>query len=134
MSYASTARRACDAVSFEDIDTSESSRSAVQLSSAAPSPGSWAFDGFTFNRTAGAGGSIVVTIRIYDASSSGNCIYEDNVTVSANSGKGSTGGVMGLGMPFNRSGAAGLWATATADSGSDTDGTLLVYLTPLRAL
>lgn len=127
MTYRPQARRAADAITFTNITTSFSTVAQVQMDAAAIDLDSYVLDGYTIERTGGAEASLTVTVRFFDASS-GNCVFEDTVTVDAN---GDTSGSLGLGLPMNRSTSAGIFYQLKASAGSDTDGTLLVYLAPL---
>ena len=128
MSWSSKALRSCDALTFANVGTSESARQAILLDAAALNPGNYAFDGYTADMTDGAETTVTVTVRIYDAVSSGNRVYTDKPIFAAN---GESAGQSGLRKPFNRSGVLGLWATCEASSGSDTDITLMVDVAPV---
>lgn len=127
MSYRPQARRAADAATFTNITTSFSTAAEIQLDAASVDLDSFVLDGYTLERTGGGEAALTVTVRFFDASS-GNCVYEDTVTVNAN---GDTAGAIGLGLPMNRSASTGIFFQLKASAGSDTDGTLLVYLAPL---
>ena len=128
MSWSSKAIRACDALTFANVGTAETSRQAILLDASALNSADRTLSGYTAFMSDGTQATVTVTVRIYDAASSGNCIYTSKPVFDA---KDESAGQSGMMMPFNRSGVVGLWATCMASAGSDTDITLLVDVSPV---
>jgi hypothetical protein len=128
MAQSSSATRACDALTFASVGTSESARQQILLDAAAVSPGNFVFAGYTASMTGGAQTAVTVNVRIYDAATSGNRIYQDNPVFAAS---GNAAGDTNVRKPYNRSAIAGLWATCEASAGADTNITLLCDVAPV---
>lgn len=125
----SSATRACDALTFANVSGTETAtRVPILLDAAALSPGNFVFAGYTAYMTGGAEATVTVNVRIYDALTSGNCIYQDNPIFAAN---GNSAGDTSVRKPYNRTGVVSLWATLEASAGSDTDITLLCDVAPV---
>lgn len=113
------------AITFSNVTSSETARQAVTFQGGGAINESWVLDGFLLMRTGGTGGAIVSTLRVWDASSSGVNVYQNNKTLSANN---DSAGSTGLGMPLNTAAFSQLNVSLQNDAGTDQDYTLYLIL------
>jgi hypothetical protein len=115
-------------LTFTNVTTSETARQAVTLQGPLPVPAKIKLDGYTLMRTGGSDGDVVTTVRLWDASSSGYNLYQNDHTLGANN---DCAGVLGLGLPLDSADFSELNASLQNDTGTTQDYSLIVYLRTL---
>lgn len=117
--------RLSDALTFTAIGTSEVARQAITRGSAAVAP-DLKIERIHARRTSGSG-TVTFTVRIYSASSDGNCFLDADLTLAA-TGVDAQQAVQGYDALYE----SGAWATIEAASGSGHEVVVTVQYTTAR--
>jgi hypothetical protein len=126
------AARVSEQQTYTNVTSSETALQEVQLQGSVATGPNFILHGYRLVRTGGSAGTIVSTVRFYEAGAGGNSIvYELDHSLAA---VGDLGLKTGLEIPLNTENFASLNASMQNDTGTDNDYTLDVYLYPLRVV